>query len=175
MRRLSCAILPDLSRVREVTVFYRMRWRFVRPGDEVLLVDRIANRSGGEAKGLSVVRVVSIRETRLIEMTAAADGGRAETDRCGFWGKTPQEFVDAMCDAHKTDPWYMISRIEVEHAEPLPEPNFRGYLPMDVHPAPEGRVAKAMRNGIAAMTKSPNEDDIERWDDDGGPAVETEQ
>lgn len=168
MRRLSCRTIPDISKLREVTVVYRTRQVSLRPGERIELVDRIPCRPGETSTILGVAEIVSWMPARLVELLNDPEHGEAEVELCGYRGKTPQEFVDIMCHEHKTDPWAQVMRIEFRHVDPDPGERVDALISKS-----EERRYSECGVPFSVTRDDPLESvELERWADDGGPVRE---
>lgn len=66
MRRMSFALTTDAVLSRQKTVTRRLGWRFLKPGDRLLAVDKLRTKN---ARPLGVIEVVSVTEEPLLDVT----------------------------------------------------------------------------------------------------------
>ena len=95
MRRMSFALTERQLLDGTKTVTRRMGWRNLKPGDELLAVNKAMGlRKGEKSRVLARIRVVSVLLERLSDVTPI------ETEREGFPGMPPEEFIEMFCAAH---------------------------------------------------------------------------
>lgn len=99
----------------------RMGWEGLRAGDILRAVEKCMGLKKGEKmKPLDMIRVVSVRQEILDEMTRNPDYGLVECKREGFPEMVPSEFIEFFCRGHTgAFPKRTITRIEFErlHAD----------------------------------------------------------
>lgn len=118
MRNISFALTTPqfLDGTKDVT--RRMGWLFLKPGDELCVIEKGQGLKKGETvKRLGVIRVADVRRELLSRLTDDLDYGFLETRREGFPSphpyEYPSEFVRFFCNGHnKCTPESLITRIE---------------------------------------------------------------
>ncbi len=109
-RNMSFAMTTEQFRQRTKTVTRRFGWRFLRPGDEVLGVEKAMGlKKGTKIQALGMIRIVSTREEPLNDIT------QEDVCREGFpdWG--PERFIKMLVDHYRVDPTSKVNRIEFEY------------------------------------------------------------
>nr|VFK16750.1 MAG: hypothetical protein BECKLFY1418C_GA0070996_102551 [Candidatus Kentron sp. LFY] len=104
MRRISCHKTIDQVEIGTKTVTRRNGWKHARPGDLLLIVDKIRTRE--RVRGLAIVRVVKVTREPLLAITDE------EVAREGFAGKSTEWFItmftrDFVCTRDD-----MVTRVE---------------------------------------------------------------
>ena len=120
MRNISFAHTTQQIRDRTKRVTRRVGWRFLKPGDLLSAVVRSQGlRKGEKVQRLATIRVVSVRQERLIKMWHEREYGLEECRREGFGDhprrSKPSEFVEWFASSHGCDLEDMVTRIEFQY------------------------------------------------------------
>lgn len=100
--------------MRIKTVTRRLGWIGLKPGDELLAVDKCMGlKKGQKSKPLARIRIVSVRRQPL----DMADDAEARKE--GFPEMTGAEFIRHFCRSLKVTPHTIVTRIEFEVLEVL--------------------------------------------------------
>lgn len=119
MRNISFALTTPqfLDGTKDVT--RRVGWLDLAPGNELCAVRKGQGLKKGEkVERLGMIRVISVRQEQLAQMTRDPEYGRSECKREGFPAMTPGEFIDFFCRGHRgawPDKW--VTRIEFERLD----------------------------------------------------------
>lgn len=128
-RLMSVAMTTKAVIERRKTVTRRKGWwfdkngrRLLRVGDTLTLCRKVQGRKPGEPiERLAEVEVVSIERHRLDDILHPLDWGFAETEREGFPGMEPGEFVRRFfVEAQGMSPFDVVTRIEWRYLEECP-------------------------------------------------------
>lgn len=94
----------------------RMGWEHIKAGDVLRAVEKCMGLKKGEKmKPLDMIRVVSVRQELLDQMTRDPEYGLVECKREGFPEMVPSEFIEFFCRGHRgAYPKRTITRIEFE-------------------------------------------------------------
>ena len=85
----------------------RLGWKNLKPGTELLAVNKCMGlRKGESARIFGAIQVLSVRRERLYTITAD------DVHREGYPDFSPGEFVDHFCDALRCPPDTVVTRIE---------------------------------------------------------------
>jgi len=93
------------------TVTRRLGWLTLKPGDELLAVNKAMGlRKGEKSRALARIRVISVMREPLDTITPL------ECAAEGFPGMPPSEFVEMFCAAHakRCTPTTLVTRIKFE-------------------------------------------------------------
>lgn len=125
MRRMSFNMTQQAMRDRRKTVTRRLGWKFLKPGDRLLAVDRIRVPKD-QAEVFGVIEIVDVRteplERMIIEQRAY---GEPECILEGFPPGMPDlplgygalDFVSDFCRANGCAPDQIVRRIEFRFVE----------------------------------------------------------
>ena len=116
MRMMSFSLTTRQMRAREKDVTRRVGWKSLKPGTELLAVEKAMGLKKGEkVKPIGKIRVLDVRRERLDELVNPARGvyGQTEMVREGFPGLDPQSFM--LQYLPDIDPNELITRGEFEH------------------------------------------------------------
>jgi hypothetical protein len=119
MRRMSFALTTQQIRNRSKTVTRRKGWKFLKPGDRLLPVEKCMGLKKGEKHvviGDAVLEVGSARRSLLGDITP---------EDCvleGFPDMTPAEFCAMYCRANGGDDSQFCTRIEFLYVDQEPQP-----------------------------------------------------
>lgn len=114
MRRMSFAMTERQLVAGHKTVTRRLGWVCLKPGDELLAVDKAMGlKKGQKARPLARIRVKSTERVAL----AALDGDEPRKE--GFPWMSCAEFVGFFCRSLKCTPDTVVNRIEFEVLEVL--------------------------------------------------------
>lgn len=128
---MSVAMTTDAVIERRKTVTRRKGWwldkngrRLLNVGDTLTLCRKVQGRKPGEPiERLAEVEVVSIERHRLDDIFHPLDWGFAETEREGFPGMEPGEFVRRyFVDAQGMSAFDEVTRIEWRYLDDEPDP-----------------------------------------------------
>lgn len=109
-RNMSFAMTTDQFRNRTKDVTRRFGWWFLKPGDEVLGVEKAMGLKKGEkVRPLGMIRIIS---TRLEPLNAITPD---DVVREGFPGWTPEQFVKMLVSHYRVKEDKVINRIEFEY------------------------------------------------------------
>lgn len=111
-RNMSFAMTTPQFRDRTKTVTRRLGWRFLKPGDIVMGVEKSQGLKKGETvTRLGLIRIVGVRREPLLAID--------DTDvaREGFPGQTADWFIGMFCKANKVDAGAFVNRIEFEYLD----------------------------------------------------------
>jgi hypothetical protein len=109
MRRISFALTEAAFLDGSKDVTRRLGWEHLKPGTELLAVNKCMGiRKGEHARIFGPIRVVSVRRERLCVITPS------DVVREGFPDFTPELFIDHFCDAMGCPPNTVVTRIEFE-------------------------------------------------------------
>lgn len=107
MQNISCSHTIAQVRARSKTVTRRLGWAGLQPGTLLRVVEKAMGLKPGEKiVPLAVVRVVSVRRERLIDMTDE------DCAREGFPQMDRLEFIRFFARAFKCDPRKTVTRIQ---------------------------------------------------------------
>lgn len=107
MRNMSFAMTTQQMRAETKDVTRRFGWRFLKPGDRVMAVEKAM----GLKKGEKIIQIyqIEIISTRPEPLNAIT---QSDVTREGFPNWTPDQFVQFLVDHYKADPMAIINRIE---------------------------------------------------------------
>ena len=110
MRNMSFALTTKQYRERTKTVTRRDAWRFLKPGDRFMGVEKAMGLKRGE----KIVKiepsiVLSVREEPLLEIT------QEDVIKEGFPSWSSQQFIDFLCKENDCTPEKTLNRIEFEY------------------------------------------------------------
>lgn len=109
-RNMSFAMTTDQFKNRTKDVTRRFGWWFLKPGDEVLGVEKAMGLKKGEkVKPLGMIRIISTRPVPLNAITPD------DVVREGFPGWTPEQFVKMLVSHYRVKEDQIINRIEFEY------------------------------------------------------------
>jgi hypothetical protein len=112
MRNMSFALTTRQYRERTKTVTRRDAWRFLKPGDRFMGVEKAMGLKRGEKiVKIEPAIVLSVREEPLKSIT------QEDVIREGFPDWTPQQFIDFLCKENGCTPEKMFNRIEFEYED----------------------------------------------------------
>lgn len=117
MRNISFAHTTQRIRDRTKTVTRRVGWRFLKSGDLLSAVVKSQRlRKGEKVQRLATIRVVDVRQERLIKMWHEREYGLEECRREGFGDdprlSNPTEFAEWFASSHGCDLEDTVTRIE---------------------------------------------------------------
>jgi len=99
------------------TVTRRLRWMTLKPGDELMAVEKgMGLKPGEKIQRLGKIRVVSVRREELLAIVHDPE----DCSREGFPDMEPLEFVSMFCKHMKCEPNTVVTRIEFEKIEVSP-------------------------------------------------------
>lgn len=110
MRNMSFALTTKQYIEKGKTVTRRDAWRFLKPGDRFMGVEKAMGLKRGEKMvrlGASIV--LSVKEESLSMIT------QADVIKEGFPDWTPQQFIDFLCKENGCTPEKTFNRIEFEY------------------------------------------------------------
>lgn len=109
-RNMSFAMTTEQFKNKTKTVTRRFGWWFLKPGDVVCGVEKAMGLKKGEkVKKLGLVRIVSVRKERLVDM---------QTSDCaleGFPKMTSSDFIAMLCSHNVCSALESVNRIEFEY------------------------------------------------------------
>lgn len=110
MRNMSFALTTDQMRRRKKFVTRRLGWWFLKPGDQVMAVEKSQGLKKGErVKRITPIRIVSTREEPLEFIT------RQDVDLEGFPEMSIIDFITHFCASHHgCTSRTVVNRIEFE-------------------------------------------------------------
>lgn len=110
MRNISFALTTEQFLDGTKTVTRRLGWLFLKQGDVLCAVRKCQGLKAGEkTERLGQIRVTGIRRERLSAITSA------DVAREGFFGKSPEWFVEFFCGTHVgCERNTIVTRIEFE-------------------------------------------------------------
>lgn len=109
-RNMSCAMTTQqvIDEIKNVT--RRFGWWFLKPGDQVWLVEKAMGLQKGEKiNRLKLVEIVSTRPEPLNAIT------QEDVVREGFPDWTPEQFIQMLVDHYGCDPEKICNRIEFKY------------------------------------------------------------
>ncbi len=111
MRNMSFMLTTEQTKNRSKTVTRRLGWKFLKPGDQVMAVEKSQGLKKGEKiKRICVLVIISNTPEMLCKITPA------EVTMEGFPGKSPEWFIDMFCRSHKNcTPETYVNRIEFKY------------------------------------------------------------
>ena len=114
MRNMSFSITKSQMYERRKSVTRRLGWRFLRPGDVVMAVEKGRGlKKGEQIRKIYPIEILSVRTEPL--------GGITQDDLLleGFPEMTASEFVRMFCATHRgCTPETLVNRIEFRPVEP---------------------------------------------------------
>lgn len=118
-RLMSVALTEQAVRERRKVVTRRLGWRFLKPGDRLMLCRKVQGRRRKDGiveplVRLAEVEVVDVRRERLDTIYSA------DVVREGFRNLTPADFIEFFCEHMRCEPDVIVTRIEWR------------YLPLDM-------------------------------------------
>ena len=109
-RNMSFAMTTEQFKAKTKTVTRRFGWWFLKPGDIVQGVEKAMGLKRGEKiKKIGLIRVVSVREELLHEIT------QEDCIKEGFPELKPYGFVKMLMRHYKCEPDEIVNRIEFEY------------------------------------------------------------
>jgi hypothetical protein len=91
----------------------RMGWLMLKPGDELVAVEKAMGLGkGGKVNRLGLIRVLDTRREKLSHIENYPKYGIYEVAREGFPDMTAAEFIHFFCEGHDCRPSSTITRIE---------------------------------------------------------------
>jgi len=93
-RLMSVALTEEAVRDRRKTVTRRLGWKFLKPGDRLILCPQTRGVSREDRVDLAEVEVVDVRREPL---RAIENYGSEECNREGFVGFSPEMFIQFFC------------------------------------------------------------------------------
>lgn len=118
---MSFALTTPQMLARTKTVTRRLGWSTLKPGTLLQAVEKSQGLGkGGKVRKLGVIRVVSVRQEKLLRIcdqtsTNARLYGRKECIFEGFPHLSPEEFLQMFCKHMGSAPGDVVTRIEFEH------------------------------------------------------------
>jgi hypothetical protein len=119
MRRMSFSHTAPQVRERLKTVTRRVGWRFLKPNDLILAVEKARGLKKGEpVRALAVLRILDVRVEPLSRLVRDASYAEDELPREGFPCWSRDDFITQFLRTHRhttidTD----VTRIEFEYVE----------------------------------------------------------
>lgn len=114
MRRMSFALTERQLLAGRKTVTRRMGWWTLKPGEELMAVQKCMGlKKGQKQKPLAVLRVTAVTPSPV----SAVDDREATLE--GFPHMTGPEFVRWFCKAQSCEPTTIVNRIEFEMVQRL--------------------------------------------------------
>lgn len=110
-RLMSVALTEQAVRERRKTVTRRLGWKFLKPGDRLILCPKTRGVPKAERVELAEVEVVDVRRECLHEITAA------DVEREGFGRSTRGQFIRFFCDQMDCKPHTIVTRIEWKYLD----------------------------------------------------------
>jgi hypothetical protein len=124
MRNMSFSLTTDAYRRGDKSVTRRLGWRYLRPGDRVMGVEKAMGLKKGEKiVQLHPFEVLSNESEPLMDIVRRPYRNTRmthETSLEGFPGMTSTEFVEMFTEHNGCDPEDEIQRIELRHLWQLP-------------------------------------------------------
>lgn len=116
-RLMSVAYTKAQVYARTKTVTRRLGWINAHPGDVIELCEKVMGRKAGDPLvRICRVRLVDVRREPLTALTDDLVYGFAETEREGFPGMDPAEFIRTyFTDAQGITPDTLVTRLEWEY------------------------------------------------------------
>lgn len=109
-RNMSFAMTTEQIRSRTKTVTRRYGWRFLKPGDVVMAVEKAMGLKKGEKiVRLALLEIVSVREEPLCDIT------QDDVVKEGFPDWSPAQFIDMLVAHYRVPRELMINRIEFRY------------------------------------------------------------
>lgn len=116
MNRMSFALTTPQFRAKTKDVTRRMRWRDLRPGAEIMGIEKgMGLKKGQKQVELGPIKIVSVRSEKLYMLIANPRYGRREVIREGFPEMTPRQFVRMFCEHNNCEPDAVVQRIEYKY------------------------------------------------------------
>lgn len=108
---MSFAMTTAQMRNETKDVTRRFGWWFLKPGDQVMAVEK----SMGLKKGEKIIQIyqIEIISTRPEPLHAIT---QSDVIREGFPDWTPEQFIKMLVDHYKVDPAKIVNRIEFKRA-----------------------------------------------------------
>lgn len=116
MRNMSFSITTPQMRARMKDVTRRTGWKDLKPGTEVLAIEKgMGLKKGEKVVPIGAIRILDVRRERLDELVNRDRGayGQTEMVREGFPGLDPQDFM--LRYFLEINPDDLVTRIEFEH------------------------------------------------------------
>lgn len=107
MRNISFALTTPQFLAGSKTVTRRLGWKFVRPGDRLMAIEKGQGLKKGEkVKRLGEIEVQAVSRERLNWI--------GPSDVCweGFMGSTQAQFIQFFCEANGCKPSDWVTRIQ---------------------------------------------------------------
>lgn len=112
MRNMSFAMTTSQFRARTKDVTRRFGWWHLKPGDQVMGVEKgMGLKPGEKVVRLGAIEIVS---TRLEPLSAIT---QQDVVREGFPDLTPEQFVTMLVRHYRCDPDKIVNRIEYRYLE----------------------------------------------------------
>jgi hypothetical protein len=101
------------------TVTRRMGWLYLKPGTELMAVEKAMGiKKGEKVSTLGKIRVLAVRRERLDKICGDMLYGRNEVMREGFPDMDPIDFMKFFCSSHVgCKPESVVTRIEFERIQ----------------------------------------------------------
>jgi hypothetical protein len=94
---------------RSKTVTRRLGWRFLKPGDIVMAVEKgMGLKKGEHVKRIYPIKIISAQAESLAYIS------QEDVIREGFPEMTPEEFIDMFCKANRCNLLVPVNRIEFQ-------------------------------------------------------------
>ncbi len=114
MMMMSFSLTTKAMRAKSKTVTRRLGWGRLKPGTQLLAVEKAMGLKKGEkVVPIGRILVVDVRREQLQELVRDEHYGFVEVSKEGFPGMHPMAFITAYFP--KVDPRQLITRVEFEH------------------------------------------------------------
>lgn len=124
MRNISFMLTPEQIQNRTKTVTRRLGWKNLKAGTVLRAVRKgMGLKKGEKVEQLALIRVVDVRQERLLNMLDDIDYGIEEVEKEGLADHnlvqgSPWAFMDFFCASHRPcDPTWTVTRIEFEYVD----------------------------------------------------------
>lgn len=110
MRNMSFALTTQAFRERRKTITRRLGWWFLKPGDEVMGVEKgMGLKKGEKVIRLGPIRILCVRREPLNRID------QEDVVKEGFPDLTPEQFISGFTRHNKCDTDTVVNRIEFEY------------------------------------------------------------
>ena len=113
MRNMSFMLTTEQVKNKTKTVTRRLGWKFLKPGDKVMAVEKCRGLQKGEkVKKICPIRIIKVRPEPLHHIYLYND----DVSKEGFPEMSAKEFIKMFCETHQEVGYgTVITRIEFEY------------------------------------------------------------
>lgn len=120
MRHMSFALTKWQFQAGIKPITRRIGWAFLKPGDELIGVDRVMGfKKGQHPIRYHAIRIISAVQEPLDDIVRrpVRESGVPEVKLEGFPELSPADFVRMLCRANSIKHYDLVNRIEFEHLD----------------------------------------------------------